>query len=395
MSIVHQVLWVGLGGFLRSTLRNDVGIVGSKASRSVQFSLSCLLVNLLGCFLIGLAAAYAQDEPANIKEILDRTVEQVRSNLSQVVDEYKNAKSPEKKFYFSMALSQLTQNGTFSEYPSVEKLLTASQKVTVQQAIKHHQETLGKVSAFEARLTAADVDLITQDNPRSIFRKFGRFGMQNFKACSDQDIYKVRKSISAEELYAGFSHINSLALIYEDLWMFEYRKRIREILSSDARFKAERDLTHTYYHDFVEAEEKERSLRELQKLKSENEKALLDSNRTIKDVQAYVAEKTWVSPECFFGFDQKFHDAIRSALTKDRGAWILRHITRKTKTLNDCEAFSQVYEKIREEPSVIKRSRNDAWGRPYRFKHAGGRCEMYSQAVSPETESDDIPITLH
>jgi len=57
---MKQLLWVGLGGFLGSIARFKLGGFVLHRSEPWNFPLSTLVVNLLGCFAIGLLAALVE-----------------------------------------------------------------------------------------------------------------------------------------------------------------------------------------------------------------------------------------------------------------------------------------------------------------------------------------------
>jgi CrcB protein len=57
---MKQLLWVGIGGFLGSIARFKLGGFILHRSEPWNFPLSTLVVNLLGCFAIGLLAALVE-----------------------------------------------------------------------------------------------------------------------------------------------------------------------------------------------------------------------------------------------------------------------------------------------------------------------------------------------
>jgi CrcB protein len=57
---MKQLLWVGIGGFLGSIARYKLGGFVLHRSEPWDFPLSTFVVNLLGCFAIGLLAALVE-----------------------------------------------------------------------------------------------------------------------------------------------------------------------------------------------------------------------------------------------------------------------------------------------------------------------------------------------
>ena len=57
---MKQLLWVGIGGFLGSIARYKLGGFVLHRSEPWDFPLSTFVVNLLGCFALGLLAALVE-----------------------------------------------------------------------------------------------------------------------------------------------------------------------------------------------------------------------------------------------------------------------------------------------------------------------------------------------
>jgi len=60
---MKQLLVIGLGGFVGALLRYALSTFTQTALRNVNFPYGTLVVNLLGCFLIGLLSALAELRP--------------------------------------------------------------------------------------------------------------------------------------------------------------------------------------------------------------------------------------------------------------------------------------------------------------------------------------------
>jgi len=60
---MKQLLVIGLGGFVGALLRYGLSTFTQTALRNVNFPYGTLVVNLLGCFLIGLLSALAELRP--------------------------------------------------------------------------------------------------------------------------------------------------------------------------------------------------------------------------------------------------------------------------------------------------------------------------------------------
>lgn len=57
------VLWAGIGGALGSMLRYSIGLFSKKMLNPAFFFAGTLLVNLVGCFCIGVAFGWVQTRP--------------------------------------------------------------------------------------------------------------------------------------------------------------------------------------------------------------------------------------------------------------------------------------------------------------------------------------------
>ncbi|WP_448823021.1 fluoride efflux transporter CrcB [Capnocytophaga sp.] len=56
--MIKDILIVGLGSFVGGTLRYMLSIAFNKIARSCRFPIGILVVNVLGCFLIGVLYSY-------------------------------------------------------------------------------------------------------------------------------------------------------------------------------------------------------------------------------------------------------------------------------------------------------------------------------------------------
>ena len=60
---LQQILWIGAGGFVGSILRVALGTAVQRSSWVGSFPAGTLVVNILGCFLIGLLGGLADTRP--------------------------------------------------------------------------------------------------------------------------------------------------------------------------------------------------------------------------------------------------------------------------------------------------------------------------------------------
>ncbi|KPL79376.1 hypothetical protein ADN00_02760 [Ornatilinea apprima] len=60
---MKQIIVIGLGGFLGAIMRYGLSSFVQSALRNVNFPYGTLIVNLLGCFIIGLLSALAELRP--------------------------------------------------------------------------------------------------------------------------------------------------------------------------------------------------------------------------------------------------------------------------------------------------------------------------------------------
>lgn len=64
---LSHILWVGLGGFIGSVLRYGVSHL-VQVNVTTTFPLGTLLINLAGCFLIGIILGFTMSHPGGISQ---------------------------------------------------------------------------------------------------------------------------------------------------------------------------------------------------------------------------------------------------------------------------------------------------------------------------------------
>ncbi|MCB0308974.1 MAG: hypothetical protein KDD48_06345 [Bdellovibrionales bacterium] len=347
-------------------------------------------------FVLG-SGALANDDAPSMRSVVERSVDQVKQNLKQTIHEYNIAKDEKTKFLWSMSLYEMTQAGTFSDYPSIELLLNKTEKEKLKKAVMFFETTKRDVKKFEHLLTPIDVKFITRDNPHSVFLQLGRYTHDyNFGSCTTNNIQSILSQMSKEEFYANYLVIGLLAMTYEDFYSFNYRDRINQLIRSDPRFKKFAHLSKTFYEKYHDENDMEETKKELLENQKKAERHLNDfMENKIDDFKKYVSQKVIMSPTCFLGVHPEIQEFVKVNLTLDRGKVWLKKIKRKARSKTSCKKYQTIFRKLSIDRSTIyEASKKDAFNETYHFRDTQKGCEMYSLGPDFENPSDDILIQI-
>jgi hypothetical protein len=257
-------------------------------------------------------------------------------------------------------------------------------------------ETLSKMSAFRnqinetvaklfASLTSEDIQMVTKDNPTSIYNLLNTFVLPPAQApkCTEEDVQKITNTVGIEPMLDHGEELVSFAWVREVDYSVGYFSQLRNLLSKDSRFTEYKSLEQNYFQFASGDPDLTLQLRKLfgtnsadalKRLKSK----LLSAEKTDQDLEHEIYKIAQNSPSCFVNFAE-FYDVYRIWRTKIIGQklWSNLNGTRKTSAKS----------------GPLANLLRDAWMRKFEVEKSPSGLTIRSLGADGVKSDDDIVIT--
>lgn len=335
---------------------------------------------VITCVLSFARPAAAED--VDLAKLMRATLDQARDRLRENLKDYETEKNPSQRFLRGAVLFEVTQGGTFREYPSVKELLTPKEHDQIRAANEEYGRVVDDVRRFEASLGAADVAVITAARPSSVFRGLGKFSSRwELGECTAEKYAALKRALGTADFHADALDAHVLARAYETEAFPRYFAEAARLIREDPRFKGHAALEKTYYAA-LEATPDPAERAAIDQAIARAEARLKKSLRG-RDVEPWVLARTILHPECLLSHGEAFLAFRARDFTRERGERWLSQAQKRKKRPGSC----------REAQDWVHRDAAlDAWNRAYLFEWKDGACRMYSTGGDLRADADDLEI---
>jgi hypothetical protein len=338
-----------------------------------------------------------------------------RADLQLVLWHFSHSDTLGEKIKWALATQDVT-SGWASEIPEHDVILKRS-------ADRFVSEVRQAVSAWESSLTREDIDVITESNLPSIYRKVGRYRSIPVE-CDRADYQNLRAHFSLPELDERAYAITQWIAQHEKPYEADYSQKRLELLRDDNYWAqkaepesvaahAQREMVTGWFAaggDLMD--EQNHHLLTPDRLLVKTEEPPLADGNTITTSQAssvnydrelesagvqpdriYETALSYAvaAPDCILGAHPDFVRMLRSEITTERGHFLLERLVQ---WMGETGQANAKFADLPTDPSdPLMGSPNDAWGREYIFnRETPGVLRIYSIGDNPLSRQSEIFI---
>jgi len=309
------------------------------------------------------------------------------ARLSADLDRYRKALAG--SFDRGVAAAMLAWDEHLLEWEGNKNVpVSSADRQLITEAAAYARDLEARANKLEASLTRDDVKRITADNPDSIYARIGRYFSGRSK-CDLDKYYAMRAKVRFSELARGGEWVGAYVSVVESPHRKDYRKRMRDLLSTDPRFAQQKALARERYGEPTEAipnplpglvptpknegEKKRLQMAQIQEMAD----GITKAGTKPADVPAYVARLAGASPDCLADIDIGFIDLYRAELTQKRARYFLKLLKERfTKAGKVAEEDFENMSLDRTDP--IYGSEYDGWKHPMQFERDGKMIRLFS-----------------
>ena len=335
---------------------------------------------IVGIVFAWSSSVFAQD--ADLAGLMRNAIDQLRARVDEELNAFASSKDAGERFLHASILHEVTQDGTFREYPSVLANLKASQKDRIAVALKSYQSTLRAVATFEATLTADDVALFADDP--STFRAIGRFSSRSdLGTCDRAKFDALRAAWPGKDFFGESLRLRAWENARRERLLPGEIKRLLEKFSARIDASGSAAELRGYYKVISSAAEEfvgMLSQGSLEKVEKELEPLAKGA-----DLHAWVSQ--WVArhPECLASSDGGYGRLRDESITREEGGRWLAEAVRAKKKPKNCRIVQN---------QANQSDLRDAWDRTFLFEWKDGACRMYSSGPDVRDDGDDIEVGI-
>jgi len=316
-------------------------------------------------------------------------------SIKSLIKEYDSIKDPAERFIIATLIRLRIPTDK-------EKLALLNLSNLELQGVRRAENEINSLTELakdlEAKLTPADITLITKDNPASIYRTINKFRIANPHAdCTPAKYEELKKKVDLPELYSRGQYIGAYLTASESPFQKVYVQHLSNLIAKDSRFVAYRPLVNTLLSERTSAEIMKRSgLSALTSAFSDPDHArlkryeenLIKEGVPATEVRQYAAKLALLSPECLSVISIPFIKSSKRDFAVAKVAKFAERIKGARLTLDD---IPYGITKFVDQKDPYLRSDKDPWGGFVEISKVGpNSIQLVSQGDDRISSSDDI-----